>query len=182
MQRLFAPGSPWEAPWAERVLPRIEQLVAVRPERTIYTRFIPAAAPGMGVGMWANYYQKWASITLDQIDHQFLQLMPTLGQFVPPAKIVDKRVYSPWLEGTLDALLQADRTNTLIITGGKTDVCVLATVLGAIDRGLRVILVVDALCSSADEIHDAVMALYLSRFSEQIKAVSMDEALDSWRA
>jgi nicotinamidase-related amidase len=57
---------------------------------------------------------------------------------------------------------------------------VLATVLGAGDRGFRVVLVTDAVCSSADETHDALMELYRSRFSEQIEAVTMKEVLDGW--
>lgn len=56
----------------------------------------------------------------------------------------------------------------------------LATVLGAIDQGLRVIIVQDAICSSADEMHDASMKLYRSRFSEQVESVSTTEILDSW--
>jgi nicotinamidase-related amidase len=72
------------------------------------------------------------------------------------------------------------RIDSLVITGGETDVCVLATVLGAVDRGFRVVLVTDAVCSSADETHDALMELYRSRFSEQIEAVTMKEVLDGW--
>jgi nicotinamidase-related amidase len=44
---------------------------------------------------------------------------------------------------------------------------VLATVLDAVDLGFRVILVEDALCSSFDQGHDALMTLYRNRFSEQ---------------
>jgi isochorismatase family protein len=54
-------------------------------------------------------------------------------------------------------------------TGGETDVCVLATMLGAIDWGFRVILVTDALCSSADETHNAMMNVYMNRFGEQVE-------------
>jgi nicotinamidase-related amidase len=38
----------------------------------------------------------------------------------------------------------------MVITGTETDVCVLATVLGAIDFGYWVVLAIDALCSSSD--------------------------------
>jgi nicotinamidase-related amidase len=59
---------------------------------------------------------------------------------------------------TLQILLQ--RHGVLIVNGGETDVCVLATVLGAIDRGYRVVVASDAICSSADETHDASLRLY----------------------
>src|SRR5690606_22630513 len=181
MQRLFAPGGPWEVPWTQKVLPAIEQLCARHPEKTVFTRFVPADRPGEGRGMWANYYRRWASVTLANIDPSLVDLMPSLAQFTPPAKLLDKRVYSPWTEGRLDAMLGGTGIDTLIITGGETDVCVLATVLGAVDRGFRVILVTDAVCGSADETHDALMEVYHSRFSEQIEAVTMQETLESWR-
>ena len=181
MQRLFAPGGPWAVPWAQRVLPVIEGLVAHHPERTVFTRFIPAARPGEGPGAWARYYQRWAEVTLENIDNQLVDLMPTLSRFAPPAKILDKRVYSPWTEGELDMMLAGTGIDTLVITGGETDICVLATALGAIDRGYRVILVTDAVCSSADHTHDALMELYRSRFSEQVEAVPAEEILSAWR-
>jgi len=181
MQRLFAPGSPWEVPWAQKVLPAIEELTARHPERTLFTRFIPAARPGEGPGAWGRYYRRWAEITLANIDPELVDLMPTLARYSPPARILDKTVYSPWTEGRLDGMLAGSGVDTLIITGGETDICVLATVLGAIDRGYRVVLVTDAICSSADETHDALMALYRSRFTEQVEAVPMHEVLSEWR-
>jgi nicotinamidase-related amidase len=180
MQRLFAPGGPWEVPWAQKVLPAIEELVARHPQQTLFTRFIPAARPGEGPGTWASYYRRWAEVTLANIDAGLVELMPSLARFVPPAKVLDKQVYSPWTEGRLDAMLAGSATDTLIITGGETDVCVLATVLGAIDRGFRTVLVTDAICGSADQTHDAVMDLYRSRFSEQIEAVCIEEVLNNW--
>jgi nicotinamidase-related amidase len=57
---------------------------------------------------------------------------------------------------------------------------VLATVLGAVDLGLRVVLATDALCSSSDETHDALLTLYENRFSQQIEAVSTEVVLTNW--
>jgi len=168
-------------PWAERILPAVEELAATYADRTIFTRFIPAASPGAGAGMWSQYYRRWADMTLERIDRDLVDLMPRLQGLVPPAVILDKHVYSPWTEGQLDRLLQTRQTDALVISGGETDVCVLATVLGAVDRGFRVVLVRDALCSSADQTHDAVMTLYASRFSEQIEAVTLVEVLEGWR-
>jgi hypothetical protein len=66
------------------------------------------------------------------------------------------------------------------ITGSETDVCVLGTVLGAVDVGYRVIIVRDAICSSSDQGHDALMEVYHSRFSEQIETANAHEILDAW--
>lgn len=53
MQRLFGPGYPWAVPWLERVLPLVEELCELHPERTVFTRFVPAAKAGQGHGTWA---------------------------------------------------------------------------------------------------------------------------------
>lgn len=181
MQALFLPGAPWGTSWMPRVLPAIEELAARHPGRTVFTRFIPARSPDAAPGAWRRYYEKWQSVTLDRIDPAAIDLVPALARFVPPAHVIDKRVYSPWTEGRLDALLGPGSIDTLVITGGETDVCVLATVLGAIDRGFRTIVVVDAVCGSADETHDAAMRLYGSRFGEQVEVTSTEEILSAWR-
>jgi hypothetical protein len=92
-----------------------------------------------------------------------------LARVAPPAAIVDKRVYSPFTEPSLLGLLRERGADSLVITGAETDVCVLAAVLDAVDLGYRVVLASDALCSSSDQTHDALMTLYRERFSEQIE-------------
>ena len=71
--------------------------------------------------------------------------------------------------------------STVIVTGAETDVCVLSTVLDAVDLGLRVVIVEDALCSSFGAGHDALMKLYRNRFSEQIELLSAAEASALWQ-
>jgi nicotinamidase-related amidase len=180
MQRLFAPGSPWAVPWLEKVLPAVEALCAHRPERTVFTRFVPPQRPSDAVGSWARYYQRWESVTGEALGPEAVRLVPILERFVPPAQMIDKSVYSPWTEGQLDALLAPAGVEALVISGGETDVCVLATALGAIDRGFRVILATDALCSSSDATHDALMELYTRRFSQQVEIARTDEVLAQW--
>jgi hypothetical protein len=62
MQRLFVEDAPWRTPWMERIAPLTRRLTEHAPSRTIFTRFIPAARPGDGVGSWRPYYQRWADI------------------------------------------------------------------------------------------------------------------------
>jgi nicotinamidase-related amidase len=112
---------------------------------------------------------------------ELIGLVPDLAKFVPPARIFDKHVYSPWTGTDLHQQLRDAEINTVIITGGETDVCVLSTMLGAIDWGFRVILVTDALCSSADETHDAMMNVYINRFGERVETVTTETLLEGWQ-
>lgn len=109
-----------------------------------------------------------------------IEVVPALRRFVPPAAVVDKFVYSPWLTPALEQQLREWETSTVVVTGGETDVCVLATVLGAIDRGFRVVVAEDAICSSSDETHDALVTLYGRRFSQQLTMMSTDDLLREW--
>ena len=72
------------------------------------------------------------------------------------------------------------KADALVISGGETDVCVLAAVMDAVDAGYRVVLAADALCSVSDEFHDAMLRHFGSRFSQQIEVVSTEEVLDGW--
>ena len=182
MQRLFTSGSPWAVPWADQILPVICHLVERAPARTVFTRFIPALSPDAAPGSWAKYYARWPEMTRERLPPERLELVPDLTRYIPPARVLDKQVYSPWTGGRLDQVLSGTGIDTLIISGGETDVCVLATVLGAIDRGYRVILPLDGLCSSVDETHDALMKLYTTRFGEQIETAAVEEILSAWRA
>ena len=50
MQNLLGPDGPWQAEWAERVLPALVSLAEHAPARTIFTRFMPPAEPGDAPG------------------------------------------------------------------------------------------------------------------------------------
>ncbi|KQQ91320.1 isochorismatase family cysteine hydrolase [Aureimonas sp. Leaf324] len=180
MQRMFAEDTDWRTPWMERVLPRVVALCEAAPDRTIFTRFIPAERPGQGEGTWRRYYESWQSMTLERMGADMVDLLPALARFQPPAEIVDKSAYSPWCEPDLDRRLRERGIDTLIVTGGETDVCVLGTVLGGVDRGYRVIVVIDALCSSSDEMHDAMLAVYRRRYGQQIETVLTETVIAEW--
>jgi nicotinamidase-related amidase len=94
--------------------------------------------------------------------------------------VVDKTRYSGFAEPNLLSQLQAREADGLIVTGSETDVCVLATVLGAVDLGYRVIIVQDAVCSSSDAGHDALMQLYHRRYTDQIEVADASTVLERW--
>lgn len=181
MQRLFAPGGPWPTPWMERVLPVVTELVSRFPERTVFTRFITPEHPEDMPGTWRGYYEKWRNTTREHLDPGLLELVDPLSRFAPPATVIDKTRYSGFAASGLSQHLLERAADALVITGSETDVCVLSTVLGAVDRGFRVILVKDGTCSSSDACHDAVMQVYHGRYGTQIEVATAEEVLAVWR-
>jgi nicotinamidase-related amidase len=181
MQVIFSAGGIWPTPWIERVLPIVNEIVGRFPARTVFTRFITPEKAADMPGMWQAYYRRWQNATREQIDPALLDLMPSLTQFVPPAAVINKTRYSAFVEPHLFAHLKERQADALIVTGSETDVCVLATVLGAVDLGYRVIVVRDAICSSSDEGHDALLRVYHGRYSEQIETASAADVLARWQ-
>ncbi len=180
MQNLFAEGTDWHTPRMKRVLPVVERIARARPDRTVFTRFIPAEGPGQGEGTWRRYWERWASMTLEALPPGAVDLLPPLAELVPPAEVADKRAYSPWVEPGLHGRLRARGVDTLVITGVETDVCVLGAVLGAVDLGYRVVVPTDAICSSSDRTHDALLTLYRERYGQQVETVTSEALLRSW--
>ncbi|ACS60125.1 isochorismatase hydrolase (plasmid) [Rhizobium leguminosarum bv. trifolii WSM1325] len=177
MQRMFAENTPWHVPWMKEVSPRIQEISQRYPQRTVFTRFVPPKRAEDMHGMWRSYYQKWDTMTLERLGPDMVDLVPSLKALVPPARIFDKMTYSPWTTGELHRVLAGEGVQTLAISGGETDVCVLAAALGAIDLGYRVILLKDAVCSGADDTHDASLELLGDRFSVQLEISSTEDVL-----
>ena len=180
MQRLFAEQTEWCMPWLGRVLPNVAAIAGRAPERTLFTRFIPPASPEQTTGAWRDYYRHWQAMTRSQLDPRLLELVEPLARLCPPARIVDKTVYSAFSNPRLAPALRRKGVETLIITGGETDVCVLSTVTAAVDLGFRIVLPTDALCSARDDTHDALMKLYRERFTNQVETTSTEEVLRNW--
>jgi nicotinamidase-related amidase len=180
MQNLFCESTPWHTPWMSRVLPAVVRLAQRSPERTVFTRFIPPERPDEASGVWRRYFTQWREMTRERLDPRLLELVPPLARLVPPATVVDKRVYSAFRAPGMNEALRRLGAEAVVVSGAETDVCVLASVLDAVDLGLRVVIPVDAICGSSDETHDALMKLYTERFSQQIETTTTEEVLAAW--
>ena len=182
MQRLFGPGNGRVLDWMPRVLPQIARLCELDPERTIFTRFIPGAAPGRWLrhlagllpalggddfrGDWRGHGGADAGarpLRTAGSDHRQAGLLALVGAR-PPA-----------------AASRAGQCDTLVVSGGETDMCVLATVLGAVDLGYRTVLVRDAVCSSSDENHEAMLDLFGNRYRRHVEIGTAAEVAELWR-
>src|ERR1051325_2927332 len=171
MQNIFAPGNIWETPWMERVLPAIAGICDRYTARTVFTRFITPVQAEDRPGRWQRYFTKWERATRSKLPAGQLDLVPALARFAPPAAVIDKPGYSAFVGSSLASFLGEKGVDTVVVTGAETDVCVLATVLDAVDLGFRVVIVEDALCSSSDAGHDELMTMYRQRFRGQIELV-----------
>ncbi len=182
MQDLFAAQTVWHTPSIPIITPAVRRLVAHRSDRTIFTRFMTPHTADESSGAWQTYYRRWTPVTTSQMDPAMLDVMSEFRSFIPPAHVIDKTTYSAFESDTFVNLLHAMACQTLIVTGVETDVCVLATVMTGVDRGYRVIVAEDAVTSSDEDAHRAMLDLVYRRFEDQIEIGSTAEIIASWQS
>lgn len=181
VQRLFGPDGPWQVPWLERALPAIVRLARHAPAHTVFTRFIPPATPQQAQGAWRDLYLRQPQVTRHRLAPELLDLLAPLAGLVPPAHVLDKGAYSPFSGTPLAECLSRWGIETLIVSGTETDVCVAAAVLHAVDLGLRVVVAQDAVCSSSDATHEALMTAYRSRLRTQVEVAQVADIVTFWQ-
>jgi nicotinamidase-related amidase len=179
MQRMFDADTPWASGAVGAALPAVREICRYKPASTIFTRFICPADAGAIKGQWARFYA--ACPELLKLDPRLFDIVPGLQEFTGVAAVYSRFVFSAFQDGTLQAMLRARSADTLVFSGVETDVCVLATVLGAIDIGYRVVIVEEGVASSNEQGHVAAMAGVLPRFDQQIEVVGVADALRDWR-
>lgn len=177
MQELFRSHPEWGTPALTQIVPAIQRLLRARPERTCFSRFIPAQHAGQASGAWQRYYRRWVSVTLDQLDPAQLDVVHELRPWA--GHVADKSGYSALANPELRNAAIAARA--VILTGVETDVCVLATALDAMELGLRVVLATDALTSSSPACHAKALDILHDRFDEQIEVAAVDQILSVWQ-
>lgn len=181
MQNLFSEGTEWASPVVQAIAPKVAHICEIGAQRTIFTRFMTPHEASQAPGQWQIYYRRWDSVLAKHHDPSVFDILPNLRRFVPPARIIDKYAHSAFEAPAFVETLSELDARTLILTGVETDVCVLATALGAIDRGLRTILVSDAIASSAPASHEAAMTGIYPRFDMQVEMVDTATILSEWR-
>lgn len=180
IQRLFAESTPWQVMDMPSIVPCCTQLIRHNPARTVFARFITPTVPEAAVGRWQDYYLHWRDVALDRMCPDLLDVLPQLTQLAPTAPVLDKTGYSVFSNTEFDLMLEKQGIESLLLSGVETDVCVLSTALAAVDRGLRVIIVNDAVTSGSPEGHSAALEIIRLRFDQQIETASTAEVLAAW--
>jgi nicotinamidase-related amidase len=180
MQLMFAEGTKWASRAVGQVLPQVSEICAIASSRTIFTRFLTPPHLDAAKRQWRRFYEESPSMLAENLKPEQLNLVPELRSFVPPARVVDRYVFSAFATPALAQSLGDLHADTAIFSGVESDVCLLATTLSAIDRGYRVIIVKDAVASSKSSGHRAVMEGVLPRFDQQVELVDAETLLRSW--
>jgi len=180
-------GSPMSNIWQKQL--KLGQQVGSftgRPDSVFFTRYVVPEYPSESQGIMRHYYGMqpgWANekgATKDALDvaglnsTHLLLVMPQLSPLIESGAQVSTKTTGgamgpgSTLPAQLDAYFEAtgagNATRTLIVAGVETDYCVISTVLGAIDRYYRIILITDAIGSSQPNAAQAQLDYTLRRF------------------
>jgi ureidoacrylate peracid hydrolase len=95
--------------------------------------------------------------------------------------VIRKRRYDAFAGSDLDGALRAREVTSLVVTGTMTDICVLATVVGAFNREYRVTVVDDAVSTLWPDIQRATLDIIGRAFGRVVSSKSVIDTLTTWR-
>ena len=180
IQRLFTEATEWQVTMMPTILRPVKTLIEHHPDATCFARFITPQRPEDAVGVWQGYYHHWNTVTGEHLDAGLLDVLPELVQLAPAAPVIDKTGYSVFSGPDFLPLLKARGIETLILSGVETDVCVLSTVMEAVDLGLRVVVVRDAVIGGSPEGHSAALDILRLRFDRQVEIADAAQIIANW--
>jgi nicotinamidase-related amidase len=103
------------------------------------------------------------------------ELRPRPGELV-----VRKRWYDGFAGTPLDGVLRTRSVTSLVITGTMTDICVLATVIGAFNREYRVTVVEDGVATLWPEIQRATLDIIGRAYGRVAPANDVAHTVSAW--
>ena len=192
MQRGFLdPGAAMEVPEARAIVPTVAGLVALFRERGLpvaFSQFVysPAApllvgdlhpehkpaAPGAPRGFG---HPSSACLEGDPSVEVVPELVPAPGELT-----VRKHWYDAFAGTALDGALRARGVRSLVVTGTMTDICVLATVVGAFNREYRVTVVEDGVATLWPDIQRATLDIVRRAYGRVAPAKAVADEIAGW--
>jgi len=192
MQRAFLdPGEAMEVPPARAIVPQIRSLLDVFREKRLpvvfteftYSETVPVlvgllhpehrrAAPGASRG----FGKPSSSCLLGEANvHVVPELAPQPGELV-----VTKHYYDGFNGTPLDAALRAHGVTHLVLTGTLTDICVLATVIGGMNREYRMTVVEDGTATVRPEVQRATLDIIRRAYARVLTTKQIADEIGRW--
>ena len=192
MQRGFLdPGEALEVPQAREIVPVIQRLLAVFQSRrlpVVFTEFVYServpllvgdlhpehkpAQPGAPTGFGLP-----SSNCLE--GHPSAETIPPLAPR-PDELVVRKHGYDAFHGTPLDGALRARGVPSLVVTGTLTDICVLASIVGAFNREYRVTVAEDAVATLWPEIQRATLDIIGRAFGRVVSSKDIASEVTAW--
>jgi len=192
MQRGFVdPGEALEVPQAREIVPAIQRLLATFRGRhlpVVFTEFVYSerapllagdlhpehkpARPGAPTGFGLP-----SSNCLE--GHPSADTIPALAPR-PDELVVRKHWYDGFHGTPLDGALRARGVTSLVVTGTLTDICVLASIVGAFNREYRVTVAEDAVATLWPEIQRATLDIIGRAFGRVVSSKDIASEVTAW--
>jgi ureidoacrylate peracid hydrolase len=192
MQRGFLdPGAAMEVPAARAVVPTVARLVALFRERRLpvaFSQFVYSPAVPLLVGELHPEHRpahpgaptgfgRPSSSCL--VGDPSVDVVPELAPR-PGELAVRKHWYDAFAGTPLDGALRARGVTSLVVTGTMTDICVLATVIGAFNREYRVTVVEDGVATLWPEIQRASLDIVHRAYGRVTPAARVAAEIAAW--
>ena len=186
------PGEAMEVPPARAVVPRIRALLdAFRAGRlpVAFSEFVYSPSVPLLVGALHPEHQPappGADRGFGRPSSSCLEgdaSVTTVAELAPqPEELVVRKRWYDALAGTpLDGALRARGVRALVVTGTMTDICVLATVMGAFNREYKVSVVDDAVATLWPEIQRATLDIIGRAFGRVVSSKEILDTISTWR-
>ncbi len=192
MQRAFLdPGEAMEVPAARDIVPQIQSLLVLFRGHglpVVFTEFTYAEAVPLLVGHLHPEHRRAAAgaprgfgrpssscLRGEANVHVVPELAPR-----PDELVVTKHYYDGFNGTPLDHALRARGVTHLVLTGTMTDICVLATVVGGMNREYRMTVVEDATATLSPEIQRTTLDVIRRAYARVLTAKQVAEELAQW--
>ena len=192
MQRAFLdPGEAMEVPAARDIVPQIQALLALFRNHglpVIFTEFTYSESVPLLIGHLHPEHRRAAagaprgfgrpssSCLLGEANvHVVPELAPR-----PDELVVTKHYYDGFNGTPLDQALRARRITHLVLTGTMTDICVLATVVGGMNREYRMTVVEDATATLSPEIQHAALDVIRRAYARVLTVKQVAAEMAGW--
>src|SRR5215510_3785170 len=185
------PGEAMEVPPARETVPAIQGLLALFRARhmpVVFTEFVYSEGAPLLVGRLHPEHQPAkagaprgfglpSSSCLEGTPSADTvpDLAPRQGELV-----VRKRGYDAFAGTPLDEALRARNVTSLVVAGTMTDICVLATVIGAFHREYRVTVVEDGVSTLWPEIQRAALDIIGRAYGRIATTKEIADQISSW--
>jgi ureidoacrylate peracid hydrolase len=192
MQRGFLdPGAAMEVPEARSIVPVVASLLALfrRKELAVaFSQFVYSPAVPLLVGELHPEHRPALPGAPTGFGHPSsscldgdpsVEVVPALAP-APGELTIRKHWYDAFAGSALDGAFRARGVRSLVVTGTMTDICVLATVVGAFNREYRVTVVEDGVATLWPEIQRATLDIIRRAYGRVVPAKVVVDEIAAW--